>query len=140
MTSGLEQEIELLRRTSREQLKARWRNLYKAAPPAAFTPDLLARGIAWRLQANVLGGYSPSEQRLLGGSGEGATRRKWTSARVPLRLGNRLVRRWRGRTYVVEVNESGLIYDGERFGSLSVIAAKITGTRWSGPKFFGLVA
>ena len=48
--------------------------------------------------------------------------------------------RWRGRTYVVDVGEGGLIYDGECFSSLSVIAGKITGTRWSGPKFFGLVA
>ena len=67
----LEQEIELLRRTSREQLKARWRELYKAAPPAAFTPDLLARGIAWRLQEKTLGGLTPDARRLLGGSGEG---------------------------------------------------------------------
>ena len=140
MSVKLEQEIKLLRRTSREQLKDRWRDLYKAAPPAAFTPDLLARGIAWRLQANVLGGLSPDARRLLGGDGKGAPRRKATSARVSLRPGNRLVRRWRGRTYVVEVGENGLIYEGERFGSLSVIAGKITGTRWSGPKFFGLVA
>ena len=88
----------------------------------------------------TLGGLSPAARRLLGGGGEGATRPRQTLARVSLRPGNRLVRRWRGRTYVVEVGETGLIYEGERFGSLSVIARKITGTRWSGPKFFGLVA
>ena len=139
MTAELDQEIELLRRTSREQLKVRWRDLYKAAPPAAFTPDLRARGIAWRLQEKALGGLSPAARRLLGGAGEGSSRPRRNSTRVALRPGNRLVRRWRGRTYVVEVSEAGLIYEGERFGSLSVIAGKITGTRWSGPKFFGLV-
>ena len=140
MRDELEQEVESLRRTSREQLKARWHDLYKAAPPAAFTPDLLARGLAWRVQEKALGGHSHYARRLLGGSGEGASRQRRTSTCVSLRPGNRLVRRWRGRTYVVEVSEGGLIYDGERFGSLSVIAGKITGTRWSGPKFFGLVA
>ena len=59
--------------------------------------------------------------------------------RTTLRPGNRLIRRWRGRTYVVEVTEAGLVYENERFSSLSVIARAITGTRWSGPKFFGLV-
>ena len=112
------------------------------APPAAFTPDLLARGIAWRLQEKALGGLSPEARRMLGvgGKGEGVAARRRSLARPTLRPGNRLVRRWRGRTYVVEVTEGGLVYDGERFGSLSVIAGKITGTRWSGPKFFGLVA
>ena len=140
MSGALEQEVESLRRMSRAQLKGRWRDLYKAAPPVAFTPDLLARGIAWWLQEKALGGHSPEGRRALGQSEEGASLRKRKSARVSLRPGNRLVRRWRGRTYVVEVNESGLVYEGEQFGSLSVIASKITGTRWSGPKFFGLLA
>ena len=135
----LEQEVESLRRTSREELKTRWRDLYKAAPPTAFTPDLLARSIAWRLQVKALGGLSPAARRLLSGSGEESSLSRRTSTRVALRPGNRLVRRWRGRTYVVEVSDSGLIYDGEQFGSLSVIASRITGTRWSGPKFFGLI-
>ena len=129
-----------MRRMSRLQLNDRWRDLYKAAPPAAFTPDLLARGVAWLLQAKEQGGFSAEAGRILGGSGAGAPKLRLTSARASLRPGNRLVRRWRGRTYVVEVTEGGLMYDGARFSSLSVIAGKITGTRWSGPKFFGLVA
>ena len=128
-----------MRRLSRQQLQVRWRALYKAAPPAAFTPDLLARGIAWHLQAKALGVLPPEIRRLLTGDGEGTPRPRRPSARASLRPGNRLVRRWRGRTYVVEVTEKGLVYDGTRFSSLSVIATRITGTRWSGPKFFGLV-
>ena len=129
-----------MRRTSRQQLKDRWRDLFRAAPPVAFTPDLLARGIAWRLQERALGGLSVKAQRLLGASGgEVGVVAKRRASRPVLRPGNRLVRRWRGRTYVVEVGEDGLLYDGTRFSSLSVIATKITGTRWSGPKFFGLV-
>lgn len=139
MSSELQQEVEGLRRLSRQELRDRWRELYKSAPPVAFTPDLLARGIAWRLQEKALGGYPSEIRRLLAGDGEGTPRPRRPSARASLRPGNRLVRRWRGRTYVVEVTETGLVYDGTRFSSLSVIATRITGTRWSGPKFFGLV-
>lgn len=142
MSSELDQQVENLRRMSRQQLKDRWRSLYKTAPPAAFTPDLLARGIAWRLQEKELGGLSSEARRLLGAgrAGAGGLAKRHAASRPALRPGNRLVRRWRGRTYIVEVGEDGLLYDGEHFSSLSVIAGKITGTRWSGPKFFGLVA
>jgi len=135
MIDELEQEIESLRRMSRQRLRDRWRALFKAAPPAAFTPDLLARGIAWRLQETALGGLSADARRLLGACGENRS----PKARPALRSGNRLVRRWRGRTYVVETVEGGFTFDGVRFGSLSEVANKITGTRWSGPRFFGLV-
>lgn len=65
MSDELEQEIESLRRMSRQRLQDRWRTLYKAAPPAAFTPDLLARGIAWRMQETALGGLSADAKCLL---------------------------------------------------------------------------
>ncbi len=139
MSAELEQELAGLRRLSRKQLAERWLGLYKAAPPSAFTPDLMARGIAWRLQETVHGGLATEVRQTLAGGGEGASTRRQRPARVSLRPGNRLVRRWRGRTYVVEVTESGLIYEGDRFSSLTLIATKITGTKWSGPKFFGLV-
>ena len=142
MSSEFEEEIEGLRRMSREQLKDRWRTLYKSAPLAAFTPDLLARGIAWKLHEKARGGLSPEAKRLMGTgkAGEGARILRRSPSRPTLRPGNRLVRRWRGRTYVVEATNAGLSYDGATFGSLSEIATKITGTRWSGPRFFGLVA
>lgn len=142
MSGELEQEIDGLRRTSREQLKDRWRALYKAAPPAAFTPDLLARGIAWKLQEKALGSLSPEAKAMIGTvePGECARTLRRSASRPTLRPGNRLVRRWRGRTYVVEATEAGFSYDGVIFGSLSEIATRITGTRWSGPKFFGLVS
>ena len=141
MSAALEAEIAALPVLGRAGLQNRWRTLFKATPPVAFTADLLARGVAWRLQEKVLGGLSSEARRLLGigGKGDEVAVRRRSSTRPTLRPGNRLVRRWRGRTYVVEVIDGGLIYDGETFGSLSVIASKITGTRWSGPKFFGLV-
>ncbi len=140
MSGELEEQIQNLRRMGREQLNLRWRDLYKAAPPAAFTPDLLARGLAWRLQEKLIGGLPLEVRQSLSSSPQNAPLRQRASSRVALRPGNRLVRRWRGRTYVVEVTEGGLIYDGMSYSSLTVIATRITGTRWSGPKFFGLVA
>jgi hypothetical protein len=136
VSHDLTAEIASLRELSRQQLKDRWRGLYRTAPPIAFTPDLLARGIAWRLQEKVLGRLSEETRRLLQ-AGQSGSGRKGGRA---LRPGNRLVRRWRGRTYVVEVTEHGLSYENHRYGSLSEIARAITGTRWSGPKFFGLGA
>ena len=133
MIEELQPELATLRRLSREQLKARWRGLYKAAPPEAFTPDLLARGIAWRLQEMALGGLSTGVRRMLANEeGRGG------STRSAVRPGNRLVRRWRGRTYVVDATERGFSYDNQEYGSLSEVARVITGTRWSGPRFFGL--
>jgi len=137
VSPALESELAALKRMSRAALTDRWRALFKAAPPAAFTPDLLARGIAWRLQEKALGGLSNEARQTLVRSEHSMRGRP--RFRTTLRPGNRLIRRWRGRTYVVEVTEAGLVYENERFSSLSVIARAITGTRWSGPKFFGLV-
>jgi hypothetical protein len=132
MSDRLHEEIGGLRKLTRQQLKDRWRDLFRAAPPAAFTPDLLARGIAWRLQERALGGHSPSARAALNCAGARS------ALRPALRPGNRLLRRWRGRTFVVEVAEAGFAFEGQQFGSLSEVARKITGTRWSGPRFFGL--
>ena len=137
MSTALDFELTALKQLSRMALTDRWRALFKAAPPAAFTPDLLARGIAWRLQEKALGRLSSEARRTLAASEQSVQRRH--RSRTALRPGNRLIRRWRGRTYVVEVSDAGLIYEGKRFSSLTVIARTITGTRWSGPKFFGLV-
>ena len=133
MSEALEAEIAALPKLGREALKTRWRELFKTVPAAAFTPDLLARGIAWRLQEKAHGGLTPELRRQLQGGDDGSAKR------ISVRPGNRLVRRWRGSTYVVEAVEHGFSYDGQTFASLSEIARLITGTRWSGPRFFGLV-
>lgn len=138
MSNPFDVELLALPKLGRAKLQDRWRELFKTAPPVSFTPDLIARAIAWRLQKKALGGLSADARKLLCSDGK-LTHRQRSSPRVALRVGNRLVRRWRGRTYVVEVTDAGLVYNGERFGSLSVIARQITGTRWSGPRFFGVV-
>ncbi len=68
------------------------------------------------------------------------SRRRHRSAAVaPLRAGSRLMREWNGRMHVVDVTADGMIFDGKRYRSLTAIARRITGTNWSGPRFFGLL-
>jgi hypothetical protein len=55
-----------------------------------------------------------------------------------LKTGARLVRQWRGRTHSVLVLEDGFEYEGQRYRSLTMIADRITGAHWSGPRFFGV--
>jgi hypothetical protein len=131
--SGVEDEVAALPKLGRGGLQQRWREIFKTPPPAAFTPDLLARGIAHRLQEKASGRLEPSLARQLHSGGQGRA-----GARPRLRTGNRLVRRWRGCTYVVDVTEEGFRYQAATYGSLSEIAGLITGTRWSDPRFFGL--
>ena len=131
--SGIEEEVATLPRLGRAGLQQRWREVFKTAAPAAFTPDLLARGIAHRLQEKALGRLDPALARQLQSGGQGRA-----GAKPRLRTGNRLVRRWRGATYVVDVIDEGFRYKETTYGSLSEIAGMITGTRWSGPRFFGL--
>lgn len=131
--SSVDVEVAALPKLGRAGLQQKWREIFRTAPPAAFTPDLLARGIAHRLQEKALGRLEPVLARQLQSESQGRA-----GARPKLRTGNRLVRRWRGCTYVVDVTADGFRYLDATYGSLSEIAGLITGTRWSGPRFFGL--
>lgn len=135
MRDLLEAQIAALPKLGRRGLEKRRRELFRTAPPAAFTPDLLPRGIAHRLQEKSVGGLAPALRRQLEPPRHPKARR-----RSAVRPGNRLVRRWRGCTYMVEAVEGGFLYGGQTFSSLSEIARQIIGTRWSGPRFFGLIS
>lgn len=97
------------------------------------SPKMLRLALAWELQATANGGLSRSTTRLLDQLGRGTTKT------APARPGMRLVREWQGHVHVVTVGEDQVIrWDDREFGSLSEVARAITGTRWSGPAFFGL--
>ncbi len=120
-------------------LRDEWRRLY-GAPPPRISRDLLIRGLAYKLQEHVHGGLSKSTQRRLRTLAKAfaQTGRVAPSTGPRLRPGARLVRQWRGETYLVTVTESGFEYAGELYGSLSSIARRITGAHCSGPRFFGI--
>jgi hypothetical protein len=122
------------------QLRIRYRELFQTDPPRAFGPDLLRRSIAHRIQERAYGGLSRSIQHLLDQMVKTYAAKPGGKIVPPRRIkpGSVLVRQWNGRSYRVMVQADGFAYDGRTFGNLSEIAGLITGTRWNGPKFFGL--
>jgi hypothetical protein len=130
--AGLEDELLALKAMSKAELKDRWAKL-TGHPVPKVSAGLLRLAIAWELQARELGGLSRQTQQLLDQHERGKTR---TRAAEP---GMRLVRAWNGRTHVVTIGEDQVIrWNGREWRSLSEVARAITGTRWSGPAFFGL--
>ncbi|MFO1090600.1 MAG: DUF2924 domain-containing protein [Hyphomicrobiales bacterium] len=92
-------------------------------------------GIAYGIQDEILGGVRPElQQKLLAGPGKSVQ----VARKTVLKPGVRLVREWNGKTHHVEVTENGFSWNGGLHASLSGIAREITGTQWSGPRFFGL--
>jgi hypothetical protein len=102
--------------------------------------DLMLRILAYRLQEKEFGGFSDASCRRLRqmGSAFEANPDAAVSSRPPIKPGTRLVRQWKEQVHVVQVEAEGYEYKGARYESLSEIARLITGTRWSGPLFFGL--
>ena len=121
-------------------LRAEWRRVYRTHPPKKLSRDLLQLAVAWKLQARVLGGLSAQDKRQLTELADVlASRCDLPKARrVSLKPGARIVRHWGGETHEVVVAENGFVWRERTWKSLSVIAREMTGTRWSGPRFFGL--
>lgn len=129
--------LERLAAMSSAELSAEWRRVYRASSPP-LSPDLLKRGIAWRLQEKQFGGLTPAAECELARAIQPGAGAPTAPVSVRLRPGSRLVRNWNGTTYSVLVTDSGYEMDGQIYRSLSNIAQAITGTKWSGPRFFGL--
>jgi hypothetical protein len=130
--SAVEAEIAALEALSSAVLRERWLVL-TGSPVPRISPKLLRLALAWELQARSFGGLSRATTRTLDQLGRGET------LTAPARPGMRLVREWQGRVHVVTVGEDQVVRWEERpYRSLSEVARAITGTRWSGPAFFGL--
>ena len=121
------------------QLRAVWCTRWGSEPPPIQSPDLLARLMSWRVQAAA----EPAPGRLFTrrlayferqiAAGRPVSPR---SGRLP--PGSHLTRTWRGERHTVTVLETGFLHGAQRYATLSEVARAITGTRWSGPRFFGL--
>ncbi len=127
----IEAEVKALAAMNLEELRAVWRSRY-GAPPKMRSPQLLRLNLAWRIQADAFGGLDAETRRRLRRGGAGA------SAADRLQPGVRLMREWKGVPHEVVVEEGGFRYDGRVWKSLSEIARHISGSRWNGPRFFGL--
>ena len=139
-TRQLAHEIETLMGSSRDELRARFIELHRAAPPKRMGTDLLRRAVAHRIQAKARGGSHATLRRRLARLADELkdTGRITMHEHPPVKPGTRLIREWQGETHEVMVMEGGYAWRGERYRSLSRIARLITGAHRSGPAFFGL--
>jgi len=113
-------------------LRERWHRLV-GGPAPRVSPKMLRLALAWEIQARASGGLPRSCSRTLDQLGRAQTRTRTAVA------GMRLVREWAGHVHVVTVGDDQVIrWDDREWRSLSEVARAITGTRWSGPAFFGL--
>jgi hypothetical protein len=133
-------ELKDLETQTDDELKDRWRDLYGTKPPQKIHRSILIAAVAHRMQENALGALKSSVRRhLMQAANNPATAR--ASSNYPSlrpRAGTVLVRDWGGVTHQAQVLEDGILFRSKRYKSLSEVARVITGTRWSGPLFFGL--
>ena len=121
-------------------LKDKWLALYGVEPPRQISRAFMLRALAYRMQEKSLGGLNPATRRLLmqfAHDGAAAPTPVSGPSRT-VKAGAVLVREWRGVSHQVSVLEKGFCFRGRHYRSLSEVAREITGSRWSGPLFFGL--
>ena len=125
---------------SAKELHVLWSQWFETRPPAHMRQSLLVRALAYRMQEREYGGLSDAARKRL---------RALAHVRCPQPIANKpntpqvlpgthVIREWGQETHQVTVEAVGFVYRGQRYRSLSEIARKITGTRWSGPAFFGV--
>lgn len=132
MTASVDAELAGLGDLGSAELRSLWTKVTNSPSPK-ISPAMLRLALAWEIQARAYGGLSRTTQQRLAQLDRGLTK---TVSASP---GMRLVREWNGAAHVVTVGEDGAIRWNEReWNSLSEVARAITGTRWSGPAFFGL--
>ena len=145
---SLQHEIAHLRDLDIDGLRLKWRNLLGRMAPAHLPKFLLLRIIAYRMQANVYGDLDKKACRTFdrltrkgGGERDSETPTRPCQADPRgLRAGTLLMREWAGVMHHVTVVDDGFVWNGATYPSLSKVARAITGTRWNGPRFFGMRA
>jgi Protein of unknown function (DUF2924) len=137
---AITKSLAALLNSEKPSLSALWCQLFKRQPPPKIRKELMIRVIAHRLQEQEFGELSNAARRRLSQLARAFEADPDTVllTRSPLKPGTRLVRQWKEKVHVVEVETEGYAYKGSSYHNLSEIARLITGTRWSGPLFFGL--
>src|SRR6266404_2724252 len=130
---ALDKEIARLRGLDVGDLRARWHTMFRRAAPPHLPRHLLFRVLAYRLQAAQLGDLDADARRVLDRLVADLNR-----SRTELRPGTLLTREWDGHLQQVMVLADGFTWNGKTYRSLSKVAFAITGSRWNGPRFFGL--
>jgi hypothetical protein len=143
--TSIESEIAHLRGLDLKGLRARWQTVFRRQAPAHLTRHLLFAVIAYRLQADRFGDLDHATLQVLDqtvakeeGPAMSARLASFDQKRIELSPGTVLVREWDRQSQRVMVMADGFAWNGQTYDSLSKVAFAITGTRWSGPRFFGL--
>ena len=131
MSEAVEQLVAEIETLDLEGLREFWRERCGAPPPLRSEP-IMRQLLAWRVQAQALGGLDADTRKALSRTGSVQPEGKH------LGVGARLTRIWKGREVTVMVEEQGFRWEEQLFPSLSAAATAIAGTRWNGPRFFGL--
>jgi Protein of unknown function (DUF2924) len=141
---SLDNEIARLRDLDVGELRARWHTVFRRRAPPHLPRHLLFRILAYRLQADQLGDLDADTRRVLGrmgmetADGIGRLVADLNRSRTGLKPGTLLTREWDGHLQQVMVLADGFTWNGKTYRSLSKVAFAITGSRWNGPRFFGL--
>jgi len=142
--ASLENEIARLRGLDVGKLRARWHTMFRRVAPPHLPRHLLFRILAYRLQADQFGDLDADIRRVLdrmgfeAADGFGRLVADLNRSRTELRPGTLLTREWGGHLQQVMVLPDGFTWNGKSYQSLSKVAFAITGSRWNGPRFFGL--
>ena len=141
MEPDISGRVAQLRSFSRQQLLDLWEDLYKKPVAPGLRREVMIPFLAYRIQELAYGGLKTTtrnELRRLARALKEKSSNGLLSQGRRLKSGTRLSRQWHGETHEVLVTEAGFEHRGVRYRSLSEIARKVTGTRWSGPSFFGI--
>lgn len=131
MSSDIEAQVVAIDCMPLDELRSRWKQRYGDPPPLRSVP-IMRMMLAWRLQAEVFGTLDPDSLRKLARTGSPQAEGK------QLGIGATLTRKWKGRPVEVVVEDGGFRWNDQLFLSLSAAATAIAGSRWNGPRFFGL--
>jgi Protein of unknown function (DUF2924) len=141
----VEDEIAHLRGLDLKGLRSRWQSVFRRPAPAHLTRHLLYAVIAYRIQADRFGDLDHATRQVLDrtvaketGPTMSARLASFDQKRTELTLGTVLVREWDRQSQRVMVMADGFAWNGQTYDSLSKVAFAITGTKWNGPRFFGL--
>jgi hypothetical protein len=143
--TSVEDEIAHLRGLDHKGLRSRWQSIFQRQAPAHLTRHLLFAVIAYRIQADRFGDIDHATRQVLDRTvakeaepAMSARLASFDQKRTELTPGTVLVRKWDRQSQRVMVMADGFAWNGLTYDSLSKVAFAITGTRWNGPRFFGL--
>jgi hypothetical protein len=143
--TSVEDEIAHLRGLDLKGLRARWQSVFQRPAPSHLPRHLLFAIIAYRIQADRFGDLDHETRQVLdrtdareSGAAMSARLASFDQKRTELTPGTVLVREWERKSQRVMVMADGFAWNGQNYDSLSKVAFAITGTKWNGPRFFGL--